>query len=107
MKWEISFYDQKVMRIVLAWPSGIKAKFTHIAELLKVHGPSEVGMPFVKAMGSGLFEILARGQEGIGRAFFCMAAERKIIILHGFIKKSQQTPNKELVVAKWRMKEVK
>ena len=107
MEWKISFYDHKVMGLILKWPSGIKAKFIHIVELLKAYGPMKVGMPFVKAMGNGLFEIRVKGKEGIGRAFFCMVAERKIIILHGFIKKTQKTPGNELDIAKWRMKEVK
>jgi len=107
MKWKTSFYDQKVMEAILKWPIGIKAKFTNIVELLEYHGPQEVGMPFVKAMGNGLFEIRARGKEGIGRVFFCMAIDKKIIILHSFIKKTQQTPKKELDIARRRMQEVK
>jgi len=57
-------------------------------------------------MGNGLFEIRAKGKDGIGRAFYCFVKGKRIIILHAFIKKSQATPQKELMIAQKRMKEV-
>lgn len=57
--------------------------------------------------GWGLFEIRAKGQEGIGRAFFCTLVGRRIIILHCFIKKTEKTPKHELDIALQRMKEIK
>jgi phage-related protein len=54
-----------------------------------------------------LFEIRARGKEGIGRAFFCMIVGQKVVILHAFIKKSQKTPQKELEIARRRMAHIK
>jgi phage-related protein len=57
-------------------------------------------------MGDGLFEIRAKGREGIGRAFFCRVVGSKVMILHSVIKKSQKTPAKELAIARRRMKEV-
>ncbi|MFZ4534980.1 type II toxin-antitoxin system RelE/ParE family toxin [Propionivibrio sp.] len=53
-----------------------------------------------------MFEIRAKGREGIGRAFFCTLAGRRVVILHGFIKKSEQAPVKELKTARQRLKEV-
>ncbi len=70
-----------------------------------VFGPN-LGMPFTRAMGKGLFEIRAKGKEGIGRAFFCTIVDRRIVILHTFIKKSQKTPKKELEIARRRMADV-
>jgi|SRR5690606_17779143 len=106
MKWKVSFYDEKVMKNLFKWPAGIKAKFTHIVELLEQHWPQDVGMPFVKAMEDGLFEIRAKSKEGIGRALFCMVIGKEVVILHGFIKKTQKTPAKELEIAKKRLREV-
>lgn len=56
-------------------------------------------------MGGGLFEIRTKGQEGIGRAFFCTLVGQRIVILHGFIKKTDKTPKHELDIAKQRMSE--
>ena len=58
-------------------------------------------------MGGGLFEIRAKGKEGIGRSFYCTLKGKEIVILHSFIKKSQKTPKRELDLAKKRMKEIK
>jgi len=107
MKWTVRFYDIKVMENLQKWPTGIKAKFTWIVELLEELGPNEIGMPHIKTLGHGLFEIRAKGNEGIGRAFFCISKERVMIILSGFIKKSQKIPLREVKLAKQRMKEVK
>ena len=66
-----------------------------------------IGKPYIASMGGGLFEIRAKGKEGIGRSFYCTLKGKEIVILHSFIKKSQKTPKRELDLAKKRMKEVK
>jgi phage-related protein len=58
-------------------------------------------------MGNGLFELRPHGMEGIARLFYCTVISRKIIFLHGYVKKTQKTPKKELKIAIRRMKEVK
>ena len=63
--------------------------------------------PYTASMGDGLFEIRAKGKEGIGRSLFCTIKGQEIIILHSFIKKSKKTPKKEIDLARKRMKEVK
>jgi phage-related protein len=63
-------------------------------------------MPHTRALGGGLFEIRAKADEGIGRAFFCTVAGQHIIILHGFIKKTDKIPKRELDRARIRQKEV-
>lgn len=73
---------------------------------MQMFGPN-LGMPFTRSMGQGLFEIRSRGKEGIGRAFFCTIVKDEILILHEFIKKSQKTPKKDLEIARQRLKEVK
>ena len=107
MGWLINFYNEDVMSDIQSWPIGIKGKFIWIVDLIARHGIEEVGMPHIKAIGSGLFEIRAKGKEGIGRTIFCLLTRKRMIILHGFIKKTQKTPMKELQLATKRMKEVK
>jgi phage-related protein len=67
MSWKITFFSQKVEAETLAFPSGILANFLHILELIEEFGPA-LGKPHTAPMGNGLFEIRARGKEGIGRA---------------------------------------
>jgi len=86
MKWHISFYNQKVEAETLSFPKGILANFLHIAEMIEEFGPA-LGEPYTKSFGEGLFEIRAKGKEGIGRSFFCTVRGKEVIILHSFIKK--------------------
>ena len=106
MEWHISFYNHKVEIETLSFPKGILVNFTHIAEMIEEFGPA-LGAPYTKALSGGLFEIRAKGKEGIGRSFFCMVKGKEVIILHSFIKKSQKTPKKEMKLARKRLKEVK
>ena len=105
MTYAVLFFNAKVQAEIMAWPAGIQACFTRIAERMADHGPN-LGMPYTRSFGDGLFEIRARGTEGIGRAFFCLLVGKRIVILHGFIKKTQDTPAQELKLARKRMKEV-
>ena len=105
MTYDIQFYAFSVQAAIEKWPVGIYAGFLRVTEQMVISGPS-LGMPYTKAMGEGLFEIRARGPEGIGRAFYCCLKGRRVVILHGFVKKTQATPVKELRLAKQRMKEV-
>jgi len=105
MIYSIHFYNASVQADIDDWPSGINASFTRITEQMVESGPN-LGLPYTKPFGDGLFEIRAKGEEGIGRALFCSLVGRKILILHGFVKKTQQTPNKELKIARKRLKEV-
>ena len=105
MSWKITFFNHKVEAEVLAFPAGILANFLHILEMIEEFGPA-LGKPHTAPMGSGLFEIRAKGKEGIGRAFFCAVKGREIVILHSFIKKTQRTPKKELEKARRRFKEL-
>ena len=98
MKHSIVFFNASVQQRLIAWPAGI-------SEQIVESGPN-LGMPYTKSMGKGLFEIRARGVEGIGRAFFCCVQDHRVVILHSFIKKTQATPIKELQIAQKRMKEV-
>jgi phage-related protein len=65
-----------------------------------------VGMPLVRSMGKGLWELRSDLGDRIARLLFCFH-EQQIVALHGFIKKSQGTPARELALALKRMKEVK
>lgn len=105
MSYTVEFFNASVLAEVDEWPPGINASFTRIAEMMVEHGPN-LGMPYTKPFGDGLFEIRAKGAEGIGRAFFCAMVGRRIVILHGFIKKSQDTPAHELKTARRRLKEL-
>ena len=107
MKWTILFYKGVGETILHDWPIGIRTKFIWTTTLLEIHGPEHLGMPYIKALGKGLFEIRAQGKEGIGRAFFCILNDKQIFVLSTFIKKTQKAPTREINLAMKRLKELK
>jgi phage-related protein len=90
---------------VESWPVDVLADYARLVELLAEHGPS-LRLPHSRAFGDGLFELRPRGRSGIGRAFYCFMLERRIVVLHAFMKKTQQTPERELKLARKRQKEL-
>ena len=106
MDWKIEFYNEGAKNQIYRFPKKIQAKLIDIMEMMIKLGPN-LGKPHTYPFGDGLFEIRAKGKEGIGRSFFCYEKGKLIIILHSFIKKTEKTPSKEIKIAKRRMKEVK
>jgi phage-related protein len=52
------------------------------------------------------FELRMKSKEGIGRVFYCILPNQRVIVLHSFVKKTAKTPLKELRIAQTRAKEV-
>ncbi len=105
MAWDIRYYNESVRRGIDTWPAGIRAMYARITERMMAFGPN-LGMPYTRPMGEGLFEVRAKGKEGIGRAFFCTIIGQEIMVLHVFIKKTAKTPRRELDIARKRLREV-
>ena len=106
MGYSIVYFHSRVKAEIENWPVGILADYARIVELLTEFGPN-LRMPHSRAIGGGLFELRPRGREGIGRAFYCFAVGQRVVILHSFVKKTQETPEQELRIARKRMKEVR
>jgi phage-related protein len=64
-------------------------------------------MPHTRALRHGLFELRLKSREGIGRVFFGVLIDRRILMLHQFVKKTDNTPPKEIELALKRIKEWK
>lgn len=106
MNWSVNYFNERVQREITEWPVGIYADFLRLVSLMEDHG-ADLRLPHSRAMGEGLFELRCKGEEGIGRAFYCAMDGRQIVILHSFIKKTQETPANELKTARKRLKEIK
>lgn len=81
------------------------ADYVRLIELLMDFGPA-VRMPHSRALGQGLFELRARGADGIGRAFYCFIGGQDVVVLHSMVKKSRAIPSSHLRLARGRMKEI-
>jgi phage-related protein len=66
-----------------------------------------LGMPVCRSLGGGLWEVRSALEHGrIARVVFCIADER-VVLLHGFVKKTQKTPQADIDLAKKRRKEIR
>lgn len=82
----------------------VKARLGRIFDLLKEEGIA-VGEPHVKHLLDKLYEIRAEQNTNIYRVIYFVYTGKRFILLHGFQKKTQKTPKKELDLAAQRMKE--
>ena len=74
-------------------------------DLMRVQYRWPVGMPLCRAMGEGLWEVRSDlPSDRIARVLFSVQ-QGKMLVLHGFIKKSQKTPDGDLALARKRKRE--
>ncbi|MBS4099339.1 MAG: type II toxin-antitoxin system RelE/ParE family toxin [Sulfuricella sp.] len=106
MGYTIIYYDEAVQETVLSLPTTLRARYFNLTDRMEIHG-ANLGEPHTLALGEGLFELRLKGAEGIARVFYCTLVEHRIVMLHGFVKKSQKTPLRERRLAETRMKEIK
>ena len=104
--WQIVYFNDRVQKDVLSMPSGVLADYLRLTEAMALYG-ADLRMPHSRALGAGLFELRPKGPEGIGRVFYCTQVGRVIVILHSFIKKTQETPDADMRMARKRLKEIK
>lgn len=77
-----------------------RAKWVRLVNVLLVYG-SHLGMPHARRLDSTLSELRIRGRQEI-RVFYTIRTDT-IIMLHGFVKKTERTPQRELTLAKTRL----
>ncbi len=77
----------------------MKAKIFRRLELLEEYGP-ELGMPFSRHLSDGIFELRTVQGNNITRILYFFVIGKKIILTHGFVKKTQKVPQKEIEKAR-------
>jgi phage-related protein len=75
------------------------AKILQVTDLLEEYGP-QVRMPYSEHLEDDIFEIRAKQGSDITRILYFFVVGKKIILTHGFVKKTQKTPKGELERAK-------
>lgn len=82
---------------------GAKAKISAALTMLAREG-NRLAFPKSRALGEGLHEIRVAHPEGPFRMIYCFRPGRRIVLLHAFVKRTQQTPPDELTLARARFK---
>ncbi|RMD94280.1 MAG: type II toxin-antitoxin system RelE/ParE family toxin [Calditrichaeota bacterium] len=65
-----------------------------------------LGMPLIRKLDSNLWEVRSHLEKRIARVLFTIIDEN-MVLLHGFIKKSQKTPKEDIRLAKKRASELR
>ena len=106
MSYSIHYYSVAVQTVILGLPVTLQARYIGLTDRMRAVG-ANLGEPHTKAIGDGLFELRLMDVEGIAHVMYCTLPGRRIVMLHGFVKKTQKTPRAELETAIRRMKEIK
>lgn len=99
----VEFYrSEKGIEPVRDWLKSLdnldKTKIGQAVKMLEYGWP--VGMPTCRPLRNGLYEVrttLPSNREA--RIFFCIHNEQ-MVLLHGIIKKTQKTPQRDLIIAR-------
>ncbi|PZM13591.1 type II toxin-antitoxin system RelE/ParE family toxin [Rhizobium tubonense] len=107
MKWSVEFLDESIELKLDSLPKDVIASFLRIVSLIELRGPQGVHEPYVKHLDGPVWEMRLRGKDGIARAAYVTASERRVIVVHVFTKKTRKTPRREIELALKRAKEIK
>lgn len=99
-RFTIEFYTKEngeapAMDFILSQSAKMQAKIRGKLERLAIEG-NLLGDPDSKALSNGILELRIKLGSDSGRIFYFFVVGRKIILTNGFMKKSQETPSKEL-----------
>ena len=87
-------------------PVKLSARLVRLLETVENVGLGALRAPHVKHLDGKLWELRVRAEGGIARGIYVTAAERRVVVLHVFAKKSRKTPRRALATARERMKQV-
>jgi phage-related protein len=107
MLWTVEALNAAVDAEIDALPKDMRAKLVRLSALIEQSGLQALPRGSVKHLEDKLWELRITGRDGISRAIYVTAAVRRVVILRVFIKKTQQTPPRELEIARQRAKEVR
>ena len=104
--WQILFYEDHrgkspPLEYINSLPPRDKVKVFNILRLLEEFGTA-LARPHARHIEGKLWEL----RPGDNRLFYCLHEGNRFVILHGFRKKTMQTPEKEIQTALRRIKQL-
>jgi len=101
---DVEYYDKPdgtypAEKFILEQCLKMRAKLFKLLELLELKG-NELREPYSKFLEDGIFEVRAIQGTNITRILYFFVIGQKIILTHGFVKKTQKTPPNEIDTAK-------
>lgn len=105
MQWRVEVTEAAACEISNL-PAGLKGRMLRLITLVEEHGLSALHAPHGRQIEGKLWEMRVIAAEGIARGFYVTERDSRLVVLHVFVKKSQQTPKRHIEIAKARMKDV-
>jgi phage-related protein len=104
MEFEAIFYDKSdgtepAKEFLDELDAKMFTKLIRAIDILKAGGTA-VREPYSKYLEDGIFEVRAQAGSDISRVLYFFYTGRRLVLTHGFIKKTQKTPPSEIERAK-------
>ena len=104
MEFEIRFYEKAdgtrpAEEFLNALDKPMRIKMVKMISLLGELG-FNLREPYSKPIDDGIFELRAQVGNNISRILYFFVIGKRVILINGFIKKTQKTPQKEIELAK-------
>lgn len=106
MGWSVVTLNATVDAELEELPADLRARFARIAMMIEDCGLDKVGYPHVRHLEGRLWEIRMTGKDGIARALYVTAGDRRVVVVRVFLKKTRKTPRREIELALRRAKEL-
>ena len=106
LAWRVETLNHTVDGELDALPADMQARFARIGQLIAKVGLDRVGAPHVRYLTGPLWEMRLSGRDGIARALYVVAKDRRIVVVRTFVKKTRRTPRREIELALRRAGEV-
>ena len=107
MSWNVVFVSQAAQDEVDALPDDMQMRFARIAGMMREYGLLSMREPYVKHLAGKLWEMRLKGRDGIARSIYVAVSGQRVMVLRTFVKKTQETPRREIEIAMARMKEIR
>jgi phage-related protein len=107
MPWDVEFYRdgtgrEPVKDFLDVLPIGTRAKVARLIDFLSEQGVL-LKEPYTRQIKGKIRELRVRDNLGYVRILYFTFTGRRFILLHGFLKKTDKTPEKEIKLAEKRM----
>lgn len=96
--WRVEFLD-KALEEFEELPADIRARFQRVFGLVAEMGQAALVMPYARHVQGPLWELRAKGRDGIARGLYVVLRERRVAVVRFFIKKTRKTPPGEIQLA--------
>jgi phage-related protein len=106
MTWSFAFLNAEVRAELEVLPADMRAGLERIVRLVQAVGLERVHEPYIRHLEGRLWEMRLKGKDGIARAIYLTAIQRRVVVLRVFVKKTQKTPRREIELARKRAQEV-